>query len=188
MKKKLLIYLLSTVIFIFVVVTSLIVSIFNYEYEENLKDKLQINNNMIISLLQSNNLKDHQKFFTQNLKSSELRVTYIDKKGKVLYDSTVDASTMDNHNVRQEIIKARSSGTGSSVRYSASTKKHMMYFATQFGDGFIIRSSNPLKIISGLGSKYFKLYILAIIFSAIMSIWFSLKLSYIIVKIGRAHV
>ena len=182
MKKKLLIYLLSTVIFIFVVVTSLIVSIFNYEYEENLKDKLQINNNMIISLLQSNNLKDHQKFFTQNLKSSELRVTYIDKKGKVLYDSTVDASTMDNHNVRQEIIKARSSGTGSSVRYSASTKKHMMYFATQFGDGFIIRSSNPLKIISGLGSKYFKLYILAIIFSAIMSIWFSLKLSYIIVR------
>ncbi|MBU3198836.1 cell wall metabolism sensor histidine kinase WalK [Clostridium estertheticum] len=182
MKKKLLIYLLSTVIFIFVVVTSLIVSIFNYEYEENLKDKLQINNNMIISLLQSNNLKDHQKFFTQNLKSSELRVTYIDKKGKVLYDSTVDVSTMDNHNVRQEIIKARSSGTGFSVRYSASTKKHMMYFATQFGDGFIIRSSNPLKIISGLGSKYFKLYILAIIFSAIMSIWFSLKLSYIIVR------
>ncbi|MBU3100399.1 MULTISPECIES: two-component system histidine kinase PnpS [Clostridium] len=182
MKKKLLIYLLSTVIFIFVVVTSLIVSIFNYEYEENLKDKLQINNNMIISLLQSNNLKDHQKFFKQNLKSSELRVTYIDKKGKVLYDSTVDASTMDNHNVRQEIIKARSSGTGSSVRYSASTKKHMMYFATEFGDGFIIRSSNPLKIISGLGSKYFKLYILAIIFSAIMSIWFSLKLSYIIVR------
>ncbi|MBU3175119.1 cell wall metabolism sensor histidine kinase WalK [Clostridium estertheticum] len=182
MKKKLLIYLLSTVIFIFVVVTSLIVSIFNYEYEENLKDKLQINNNMIISLLQSNNLKNHQKFFTQNLKSSELRVTYIDKKGKVLYDSTVDASTMDNHNVRQEIIKARSSGTGSSVRYSASTKKHMMYYATEFGDGFIIRSSNPLKIISGLGSKYFKLYILAIIFSAIMSIWFSLKLSYIIVR------
>ncbi|MCB2306143.1 cell wall metabolism sensor histidine kinase WalK [Clostridium estertheticum] len=182
MKKKLLIYLLSTVIFIFVVVTSLIVSIFNYEYEENLKDKLQINNNMIISLLQSNNLKDHQKFFTQNLKSSELRVTYIDKKGKVLYDSTVDASTMDNHNVRQEVIKARRSGSGSSVRYSASTKKHMMYFATEFGDGFIIRSSNPLKIVSGLGSKYFKLYILAIIFSAIMSIWFSLKLSYIIVR------
>ncbi|MBW9171142.1 two-component system histidine kinase PnpS [Clostridium estertheticum] len=182
MKKKLLIYLLSTVIFIFVVVTLLIVSIFNYEYEENLKDKLQINNNMIISLLQSNNLKDHQKFFTQNLKSSELRVTYIDKKGKVLYDSTVDASSMDNHNVRQEIVKARRNGTGYSVRYSDSTKKHMMYFATEFGDGFIIRSSNPLKIVSGLGSKYFKLYILAIIFSAIMSIWFSLKLSYIIVR------
>ena len=182
MKKKLLIYLLSTVIFIFVVVTALIVSIFNYEYQENLRDKLQINNNMIISLLRSNNVKDHQMFFTQNLKSSLLRVTYIDKKGKVLYDSSVDAKTMDNHNGRQEIIKARKSGTGSIIRYSASTKKNMMYFATEFGDGFIIRSSNPLKIVSGLGSKYFKLYIFAIIFSAIMSIWFSLKLSHILVR------
>ena len=100
MKKKLLIYLLSTVIFIFVVVTALIVSIFNYEYQENLKDKLQINNNMIISLLKSNNLKDHQIFFTQNLKSSQLRVTYIDKSGEVLYDSSVDSSTMGNHNGR----------------------------------------------------------------------------------------
>ena len=182
MKKKLLIYLLSTVIFIFVVVTALIVSIFNCEYQQNLKDKLQMNNNMIISLLQSNNLKDQQKFFTQNLADSELRVTYVNKNGKIIYDSTVDQETMDNHNGRLEIIKARKSGSGFSMRYSESTQKNMMYFATTFGDGFIIRSSMPLKIVNGLNSKYFKFYILAIIFSAIMSIWFSLKLSYIIVK------
>ena len=136
MRKKLIIYLLGTVIFIFIVVTALIISIFNYEYQENLRDKLQINNNMIISLLKSNNLKDNKTFFTKNLKSSELRVTYIDKKGKVLYDSFVDARTMDNHNGRQEIIKARSTGTGSTIRYSATIKKNMMYFATEFGDGF----------------------------------------------------
>jgi len=182
MKKKLLIYLLSTVIFIFVVVTALIISIFNYEYQQNLKDKLQINNNMIISLLESNNLKDQQKFFKQNLADSELRITYVNKNGKVIYDSTIDAETMDNHNERLEIIKARKSGSGFSIRYSKSTQKNMTYFATVFGDGSIIRSSMPLKIVSGLSSKYLKFYILAIIFSAIMSIWFSLKLSYIIVK------
>jgi len=182
MKKKLLIYLLSTVIFIFVVVTALILSIFNYEYQQNLKDKLQINNNMIIRLLQSDNLKDQQKFFTQNLADSQLRVTYINKTGKVIYDSTVDGKTMDNHNARQEIILARKSGTGFAMRHSKTLDKNMMYFATSFGDGFIIRSSMPLKIVSGLGSKYFYLYILAIIFSAIMSIWFSLKLSHIIVR------
>ena len=169
-------------IFIFVVVTALFVSIFNYEYQQNLKDKLQINNNMIISLLQSNNLRDHEKFFAENLANSELRVTYIDKKGKVIYDSFVNGETMDNHNDRQEIIEARKSGSGFTVRYSKSTEKNMMYFATAFDDGFIIRSSMPLKIVNGLGSKYFKFYIIAIIFSAIMSIWFSLKLSYIIVK------
>ena len=182
MKKKLVIYLLSTVIFIFVVVTVLFVSIFNYEYQQNIKGKLQTNNNMIISLLQSNNLRDQQKFFTENLSSSELRVTYIDIQGKVIYDSSLNGESMDNHNDRQEIIEARKSGSAFTVRYSKSTENNMMYFATAFGDGFIIRSSMPLKIVNGLGSKYFKFYIVAIIFSAVLSIWFSLKLSYIIVK------
>ncbi|MBU3126277.1 cell wall metabolism sensor histidine kinase WalK [Clostridium sp. FP2] len=182
MKKKLVIYLLSTVIFIFAIVTVLFVSIFNYEYQQNLKDKLEINNNMIINLLKSNNLRDQEKFFVENLAHSELRVTYIDKKGKVIYDSSVNAETMGNHNDRQELIEARKSGSGFSVRYSSSTEKNMMYFATTFDDGLIIRSSMPIEIVNGLGSKYFKLYILAILFCAIMSIWFSLKLSYIIVK------
>ncbi|MGH4137174.1 two-component system histidine kinase PnpS [Clostridium sp.] len=182
MKKKLVIYLLSTVIFIFAVVTALFVSIFNYEYQQNLKDKLQNNNNMIISLLQSNNLRDQEKFFVENLAHSELRVTYIDKAGKVIYDSFVNSETLGNHNDRQEIIASRKSGGGFSVRYSASTEENMMYFATSFDDGLIIRSSMPLKIVNGLGSKYFKFYILAIIFCAAISIWFSLKLSYIIIK------
>ncbi|MBZ9635548.1 two-component system histidine kinase PnpS [Clostridium sp. FP1] len=182
MKKKLVIYLLSTVIFIFTIVTVLFVSIFNYEYQQNLKDKLEINNNMIINLLKSNNLRDQEKFFVENLAHSELRVTYIDKKGKVIYDSSVNAETMGNHNDRQELIEARKSGSGFSVRYSSSTEKNMMYFATAFDDGLIIRSSMPVEIVNGLGSKYFKLYILAILFCAIMSIWFSLKLSCIIVK------
>ncbi|WP_291637790.1 histidine kinase dimerization/phospho-acceptor domain-containing protein, partial [Clostridium sp.] len=182
MKKKLVVYLLSTVVFIFIVVTVLFVSIFNYEYQQNLKDKLQTNNNMIISLLQSNNISDQEKFFTENLAYSQLRVTYIDKLGKVIYDSTINMETMDNHNSRQEIIEARKRGSGFSMRYSKSTEKNMMYFATSFGDDFIIRSSMPLKIVNGLGSKYFRFYLLAIIFSAVMSIWFSLKLSYIVVK------
>lgn len=182
MKKKLVVYLLSTVVFIFAVVTALFVSIFNYEYQQNLKDKLQLNNNMIISLLQSNNLRDQEKFFAINLAHSELRVTYVDKGGKVIYDSFVNGEAMGNHNDRQEIIAARKSGSGYSVRYSASTEENMMYFATSFDDGHIIRSSMPLKIVNGLGSKYFKFYILAIVFCAAISIWFSLKLSYIIVK------
>ncbi|MBU3181630.1 two-component system histidine kinase PnpS [Clostridium psychrophilum] len=182
MKRKLLIYLLSTVIFIFIVVTTLIISIFNYEYEQNLKSKLQTNNSIIISLFQSNNLKDYRKFFKKNLVSSDLRVTYINKNGKAIYDSTVNEETLDNHNDRQEIIKARKTGNGFTMRYSNTTKKNMMYFATTFGDGFIIRSSMPIKIVNGLGSKYFQFYILAIIFLALITIWFSLRLSHNIVK------
>lgn len=182
MKNKLTIYLLGTVIFIFIVVTALFASIFNYEYQQDLRDKLEINNNMIISLLQSNNLKDPKKFFMENLANSHLRVTYVDKLGKIIYDSTVDGEAMDNHNDRQEVKEARKSGSGFTMRYSKSTQENMMYFATAFGDGFIIRSSMSFEIVNGLSSKYFKFYLVAIIFAALMSIWFSLKLSHIILK------
>ena len=182
MKNKLTIYLLSTVIFIFIVVTLLFASIFNYEYRQNLKDKLELNNHMIISLLQSNNLKDHEKFFKENLAKSQPRITYISKLGKIIYDSAINGEIMDNHNDRQEVKEARVSGSGFVMRHSESTQENMMYFATSFGDGFIIRSSMPLKAVNGLGSKYFKFYLVAIIFAALMSIWFSLKLSHIILK------
>ena len=182
MKNKLTIYLLSTVIFIFIVVTALFASIFNYEYQQNLKSKLEMNNNMIINLLQSNNLKDTEKFFMENLASSQLRVTYVDKLGKIIYDSAINGEIMENHNDRQEVKEARKSGIGFTVRYSKTTQENMMYFATAFGDGFIIRSSMSLEIVNGLGSKYFKFYLVAIIFSALMSIWFSLKISHILLK------
>jgi two-component system phosphate regulon sensor histidine kinase PhoR len=182
MKNKLTIYLLSTVIFIFIVVTALFASIFKYEYQQNLKNKLEINNNMIINLLQSNNLKDPEKFFRENLVSSQLRVTYVDKLGKIIYDSALNGEIMENHNDRQEVKEARKSGIGFTVRYSNTTQEDMMYFATAFGDGFIIRSSMSLEIVNGLGSKYFKFYLVAIIFSALMSIWFSLKISHILLK------
>lgn len=182
MKNKLMIYLLSTVIFIFIVVTALFASIFNYENQQNLKNKLEINNDMIISLLQSNNLKDPEKFFRENLANSQLRVTYVDKVGKIIYDSAINGEIMENHNDRQEVIEARKSGSGFTARYSKTTQENMMYFATAFGDGFIIRSSMSLEVSNGLGSKYFKFYLVAIIFSALMSIWFSLKISHILLK------
>jgi len=182
MKNKLMIYLLSTVIFLFIVITALFASIFNYEYQQNLKNKLEINNDMIISLLQSNNLKDPEKFFMENLVSAQLRVTYIDKSGKIIYDSAISGEVTENHNDRKEVIEARKNGSGFTVRYSKTTQENMIYFATAFGDGFIIRSSMSLEIVNGLGSKYFKFYLVAIIFSVLMSIWFSLKISHILLK------
>jgi len=182
MKNKLMIYLLSTVIFLFIVITALFASIFNYEYQQNLKNKLEINNDMIISLLQSNNLKDPEKFFMENLVSAQLRVTYINKSGKIIYDSAISGEVTENHNDRKEVIEARKNGSGFTVRYSKTTQENMIYFATAFGDGFIIRSSMSLEIVNGLGSKYFKFYLVAIIFSVLMSIWFSLKISHILLK------
>ena len=41
------------------------------------------------------------------------RITMIDGDGKVSLDTQADASTMENHNQRPEIVEARAHGNGS---------------------------------------------------------------------------
>jgi two-component system phosphate regulon sensor histidine kinase PhoR len=57
------------------------------------------------------------------------RVTIIDKSGVVLGDSDEDPATMENHSNRPEVIEAFSSGVGSSIRYSTTLGRDMMYVA-----------------------------------------------------------
>lgn len=51
-------------------------------------------------------------------KTDNLRITWIDADGKVLFDSTVDEQSLTNHLDRPEITEAISSGTGMGIRKS----------------------------------------------------------------------
>ena len=59
----------------------------------------------------------------------EVRFTVIAEDGRVLADSDSDPSGMDNHNARPEVVKARSQGMGSDVRFSDTLRTEMMYHA-----------------------------------------------------------
>jgi two-component system phosphate regulon sensor histidine kinase PhoR len=58
-----------------------------------------------------------------------LRVTIIDSDGTVLGDSEADVATMENHLARPEVQQARSRGTSSSIRRSATTGINTLYVA-----------------------------------------------------------
>jgi two-component system phosphate regulon sensor histidine kinase PhoR len=89
---------------------------------------------------------------------------------------------MDNHNQRKEIIEARKFGNGYSVRFSKSLKKTMMYYASSLKDGYVIRSSMPMEVVTGFEGKYLKYYLIVLIIVFSISVIFSSKLSYVIVK------
>src|SRR5574344_2743587 len=76
----------------------------------------------------------------------ELRVTLIDKSGRVFYDNLrKDYANIRNHKNRQEIQEALRYGTGYDInRISHTLKGDFFYSATYFPrDGFIIRSALP---------------------------------------------
>jgi len=67
-----------------------------------------------------------------------IRVTIIDEKGKVLYDSSVkDYAGMENHFHRPEVQRALYAEYGANIRRSDTTKKEYYYYAHHYGNYFV---------------------------------------------------
>lgn len=73
--------------------------------------------------------------------SEELRITWIDKNGKVLFDNKTDASSMENHLEREEVGQAVENGYGKSSRYSETLTEKSLYSAKKLSDGSVLRLS-----------------------------------------------
>lgn len=182
MKKKLIFLVLTNLLFSLAVITVLFISIANYEHEEELESNLLANNKMIGSLIQNSSGNSANFIFQGALKQSNIRVTYIDKYGNVLGDSTADKETMENHNNRSEVIEARANGNGSSLRFSNTLKKKMLYVATDMGNGYIIRSSLPLENLSVLHGKYLRFYASTLLVVIVLALFLASRISNLIVK------
>lgn len=79
--------------------------------------------------------------YLEGLKDADNRITWIDKKGKVLFDNKNDPAKMENHADREEIKEALSTGRGESTRYSSTMMEKTMYFASRLNDGSVLRVS-----------------------------------------------
>ncbi|MCH4146882.1 MAG: ATP-binding protein [Prevotella sp.] len=89
--------------------------------------------------------KTLQKFVDRHFLPN-LRVTLIDKKGRVFFDNLrKDYSKFSNHSNRPEVRQALAQGSGSVVdRNSTTIRGDFFYSATYFpSDGYIIRSALP---------------------------------------------
>ena len=76
-------------------------------------------------------------YLLENL--SELRVTWIDESGTVLYDNDADAHILENHMDRPEIKSAFLTGTGESVRRSDTMNKDTFYYAVLLNNSTVLR-------------------------------------------------
>lgn len=70
---------------------------------------------------------------------SELRVTWIDEDGTVLYDNDASAELLSNHNNRPEIQEAFDKGSGEAIRKSDTMNKTTFYYAVLLDNGTVLR-------------------------------------------------
>lgn len=72
------------------------------------------------------------------------RITWISVEGTVLYDSTEDEHTFENHKNRPEVKKAFAKGEGEDIRKSDTIGEEMCYYAEKMPDGTVLRVSRTM--------------------------------------------
>lgn len=110
---------------------------FWYFFTEQVKNDLQAYGQIAVS---DYNLYDKKADFSFYEKSG-VRVTIVNKDGKVILDNTpgINLEKLENHNNRPEIIQAREKGTGKSSRNSDTLDKTSYYYAILMDNGNVLR-------------------------------------------------
>ena len=77
--------------------------------------------------------------YFESLPEGNERITWVASDGTVLFDNQADEATMENHLQRAEIREALRSGSGESIRYSATLSVTELYYALRLKDGSVLR-------------------------------------------------
>ncbi len=103
------------------------------------------------------------------LRNFSNRITYIAEDGTVLFDNKADISTMENHSNRDEIISAKSSGSGTATRESSTLSELTIYCARVLENGDIIRVSGTQDTVLGMIYDMWWGIVIALLLALILS-------------------
>ncbi len=136
-----------------------------------------------------NQLKDMSQVFANNAGdmntlrkmaggiNNHYRVTVINREGTVEYDSRVSLSQLGNHNDREEVKNARKDGTSHTVRMSDTIGKKTLYYATDVGQGTILRLAMDTDNITTTFASVIPLILIVAFCAFIICILISRKLT-----------
>ncbi len=111
--------------------------------------------------------------YFENFDSTVFRFTVVDPDGVVLYDTKVNASELENHADREEIVEAFAEGKGSSARYSVTLTEKTFYEAALLENGNVLRISVSRltvgALIIGMLPAIFAIIFIAAAFAGVLS-------------------
>lgn len=174
MTKKTLYKIFAFGVSVITITAVLILSVFYSYSDKQLKEQLRVVETVVEAEL---NESGNTAFITNNI-DPNIRITLISPSGKVIADNIEDASTLDNHANREEIIEAKKNGKATVTRNSDTQKEKVYYFAKQLDDGNILRVSSQATSIG----KFFKDYIVYILICILAVIIAAVFVSFAITK------
>lgn len=114
------------------------------EYQvEKLDTRLQVYNQLLLESYAENGLK-LDSALTHSLAADSVRITILDHKGVVLYDtSTSPDEKLSNHSKRHEIVQAMKTGHGFTIRRQSEADNQEYFYSATAGDKIVVRTAVP---------------------------------------------
>lgn len=118
-------------------------AMFQYQREkkfkaEELNSRLQVVNDLILSRLDSTG-----RLTVPPVDIHGLRISVIDKQGKVIYDNSLDALPGTSHLNREEIAETLATGEGYTLRRHSDTNGKTYFYSATRGDKYVVRTAIP---------------------------------------------
>lgn len=110
----------------------------------------------LTSEYKSDNMEETLAFFKKLGSSRDIRITLIDMKGNVIFDSSVDdnrLSSLENHLTRKEVEHAVKGQEYYDIRKSATTGIYSIYYAAPYNDKYILRLVSDGSIFHNIYNK-----------------------------------
>lgn len=178
MTKKTLYKIFAFGVSVITITTVLILSVFYSYSDKQLKEQLRVVETVVEAEL---NESGDTAFITNNI-DPNIRITLVSPSGKVIADNIEDASTLDNHANREEIIEAKKNGEATVTRNSDTQKEKVYYFAKQLDDGNILRVSSQATNIGNFFKDYIVYILICILAVIIAAVFVSFAITKSIIK------
>ena len=147
---KLIGFLLGVLLLALIAVDQLASRVTNSSYVDFLRGDLAEKGRMLASTGQIDTILSDGEGLQKLAKSAGVRLTIVDQGGRVLADSTGNASKMENHLNRPEILEALAGRESFSIHKSQTLNTDFLYFALPYGHR-ALRLAVPLsRIQSGV--------------------------------------
>ena len=178
MTKKTLYKIFAFGVSVITITAVLILSVFYSYSDKQLKEQLRVVETVVEAEL---NESGDTAFITSNI-DPNIRITLISQSGKVIADNIEDASILDNHANREEIIEAKKNGEATVTRNSDTQKEKVYYFAKQLDDGNILRVSSQATNIGNFFKDYIVYILICILAVIIAAVFVSFAITKSIIK------